>query len=69
MNEIFYVVSGTGLATLWPHEPLGPPSKIDLAPGSCLVVHKGEYHEILNNQSDQLLTLFYFGILAEPEKK
>ena len=54
MVEVFLVTSGTATAVV-------DGKTVVLPPGSCLVLHPGEEHELRNDYDDDLV-LTYFGI-------
>lgn len=54
MNEVFFVQSGSGVIRVNEREFI-------LAPGTCIAVEAGEYHEIVNTGKTDLV-LNYFGI-------
>ena len=58
MCEVFFVESGSGIICI---------NKKDypLEPGVCVAVDLGEFHEIRNNGSTELV-LTYFGLRVEP---
>ncbi|GAB1539420.1 hypothetical protein NUACC21_20860 [Scytonema sp. NUACC21] len=57
MCEVFFVESGSGTIRINDKE-------YPLAPGSCVAVEPGEYHEVINIGSTELV-LTYFGLRVE----
>ncbi|KAF3890357.1 MULTISPECIES: cupin domain-containing protein [Nostocales] len=57
MCEVFFVESGSGFIRISERE-------YPLVPGSCVAVEPGEFHEVVNSGSDELV-LTYFGLRVE----
>lgn len=57
MCEVFFVESGSGIIRV-------DDKDYPLTPGSCVAVEPGEYHEVVNSGSTELV-LTYFGLRVE----